>query len=212
MSGWKRNRLVANFLKSKAQARRTRPRAGTKRKPIFSLTSVNYQCHQTETAQNRCTNEFQEDCEDQDQLNNVLNSDSDEEEFKVTRKRRKRSREALWSRQLEGWDEIQPSLLQSYTISLAMSPGHLCKQCPNAAKYPCTVCSIHAFYYSSCCIAIHSDSNIYHFPEVWVDGSFILAPLQSVLIPLDHDCRTHFQEKITVVSIRGKLSIRILCI
>ena len=97
--------------------------------------------------------------------------------------------------------------MQCYAGSLGMYSGQLCMACPNTAEFRCQDFSSIAFYCSDCCRSHHRHNHIFHFPERWVDGRFVLAPLTNVIVPLTHECATAYCQKVTVVSARGEFQI-----
>ena len=72
--------------------------------------------------------------------------------------------------------------------------------CSSSAEYRCLDCSSLAYYCESCCLTHHKIVNIFHYPEHWIDGQYVLSPLDGTSIPITHDCGTAYSEKITVVS------------
>ncbi len=124
-------------------------------------------------------------------------------------RRRQRCHSVSHRKQQEAWERVRPGLLQCFTTSLAMPTQQLCMYCSNSAEYLCQDCSALTYYCESCCLAHHKYANIFHYPERWIDGQYVLSPFDGVSIPITHDCGTayNYNKKITVVSLKGKFML-----
>ena len=120
-----------------------------------------------------------------------------------TSTRRLRSHLVLHRKQRDTWEKIRPGLLQCFSTSLAMPAQQLCMYYSSSAEYRCLDCSSLAYYCESCCLTHHKYVNIFHYPERWIDGQYVLSPLDGISIG------TAYSEKITVVSLKGKVMFNV---
>lgn len=201
---WIKNKLLKTFLSSKRKQNkrniRSQPQAQVAKrfKPTFSLLPDPNGADQVgEQAQHVHSPEPDRDPDWTD--GGCDGEDSGNEETKQHR----RSHASMRAKQLEAWTKVQTDLVQCYAIDQGIKVGQLCMECSNTAQFRCRDCSASAFYCKNCCVRAHGYNNLYHFPEKWVDGRFILAPLKSV-VPLTHNCSATYQRKITVISTQGE--------
>ncbi len=192
---WKKNKLLGSFLKAKTSSRTGKKRTRPSRVPFSVVESP--------------STSFAVGIQDNDDMDVEDASDFHQEDAssstaEPTCPGQQRSHSVWHRKQREAWDRVRPGLLQCFTTSLAMPTQQLCMYCSRSAEYRCQDCSSLAYYCESCCLAHHKYSNIFHYPERWVDGQYVLSPLDGVSIPITHDCGTAYNEKITVVSLKGK--------
>lgn len=202
--GWKRNKLLSNFIKSKGKRASLRSQVRGKRqrkiRPTFSLIG-NPSTEDSEHLKDMGSTDESNDV-DMDMTHDIHNDIDDDDEHENP-KVAKRSRRVNHARELEAWQNVLSGLIENYTINLAMPSDQACILCSNHAQYRCRDCSSLAFYCEECCRISHRYTNFFHMPELWTNGRYVISPFECVVLPLTHICKTAYKEKVTIVSMKG---------
>lgn len=204
---WKPNKLLSSFVKSKGKRKGSNPQHHGAKKHFKSAFSLLPQA--MDTVPSTPSDSFPEshspdhELELQDPIDYCSDDDNGDSEQRKPGSQQRRTHQGMMTKQLESWKNAQAELLNCYAVDKRMPTGQLCMDCANVAQFRCKDCSSIAFYCEDCCVLVHRYNNIYHFPEKWVNGSYSLAPLKNVFVPLTHECTTSYQQKITVISLKG---------
>lgn len=194
---WKRTKVLAKFLKANKGKRSAR------KKKSFSLANAASSFDASRSDEENGEDMHIDAEDDGDEDDEGWYGAVDELETTNSSHKRHRSHADMHRKQLEAWENLMPGLLHHYTTSFVMPAGQLCMNCPNQAEFRCNDCSSLAFYCEKCCKSQHRYTDFLHYPEKWIDGRYVVAPLHHVTIPLTHECMTMYSEKITVISTRG---------
>ena len=192
---WKKTRMLAGYLKSKKK------RPGQAKKALFSARSI-------PPTGNDALVSYLVDGIGGSSDAPVAETDwefDDDEEAGVSQppEKKQRTYKSLRKKEGETWQRIHESVFGCFVGLSALKAGTLCIHCLNFAEYRCQDCSTIAYYCKGCCSSHHQQNHFLHFPEKWMGGRYILAPLQNVEIPLSHLCSTTSHRTLTIVSLRG---------
>ncbi len=77
-----------------------------------------------------------------------------------------------------------------------------CVACKQAeACMQCLDCGPTTHYCQGCCQSEHMNKNVYHTPE-WSSGCrFVPAPLNNIIVDIDHLCLSTYRERLTVIAL-----------